>query len=117
MGNQALTKEHGAPLRLYTPDRFGIKIPKWLIKIEAIDTDYQGFWQQRGWSESGFVKTATVIDALQTDSGDQTLVGWIAFAGARGIQSVKGHVDQGEENLLIARPPTAVFMGKPGKFQ
>jgi DMSO/TMAO reductase YedYZ molybdopterin-dependent catalytic subunit len=42
MGNQALTKVHGAPLRLYTPDRFGIKNPKWLIKIEAIDRDYRG---------------------------------------------------------------------------
>ena len=100
MGNQALTESHGAPLRLYTPDRFGIKNPKWLIKIEAIDTDYQGFWQQRGWSQSGFVKTTTVIDTLQTDSSNQTLVGGIAFAGARGIQSVELRVDKGDWRLV-----------------
>jgi hypothetical protein len=95
MGNQPLTKNHGAPLRLYTPDRFGIKNPKWIIKIEAIDTDYLGFWQQRGWSESGFIKTTTVIDTIQTDSEAQTLIGGIAFAGARGIESVEFRVDQG----------------------
>ncbi len=100
MGNQALTKGHGAPLRLYTPDRFGIKNPKWLIKIEAIDTDYQGFWQQRGWSKSGFVKTTTVIDTIQTDSSNQTLVGGIAFAGARGIQLIELRVDEGEWRLV-----------------
>jgi hypothetical protein len=105
MGNQALTKAHGAPLRLYTPDRFGIKNPKWLIKIEAIDTDYQGFWQQRGWSESGFVKTTTVIDTIQTGSGDPILIGGIAFVGARGIQSVELRVDEGEWRIVdLDRP-------------
>jgi hypothetical protein len=95
MGNQPLTKSHGAPLRLYTPNRFGIKNPKWLIKIEAIDTDYLGFWQQRGWSESGIIKTTSVIDTVLTDSGVQTQVGGIAFAGARGIQVVEWRVDEG----------------------
>jgi hypothetical protein len=105
MGNQALTKVHGAPLRLYTPNRFGIKNPKWLIKIEAIDTNYQGFWQQRGWSESGFVKTTTVIDTIQTGSGNQTLVGGIAFAGARGIQSVELRVNEGEWRIVDSDRP------------
>ena len=95
MGNQPLTKSHGAPLRLYTPNRFGIKNPKWLIKIEAIDTDYLGFWQQRGWSESGIIKTTSVIDTVLTDSGIQTQVGGIAFAGSREIQGVEWRVDEG----------------------
>lgn len=95
MGNQPLTKSHGAPLRLYTPNRFGIKNPKWLIKIEAIDTDYLGFWQQRGWSESGIIKTTSVIDTVLTETGVQTQVGGIAFAGARGIQGVEWRVDEG----------------------
>jgi len=105
MGNQALTKKHGAPLRLYTPNRFGIKNPKWIIKIEAIDSDYLGFWQQRGWSESGIVKTTTVIDTIQTDSKHQTLIGGIAFAGARGIRSVEYRIDEGQWNTAeIDRP-------------
>lgn len=95
MGNQPLTRSHGAPLRLYTPNRFGIKNPKWLINIEAIDTDYLGFWQQRGWSESGLIKTTSVIDTIVSDSGIQTQVGGIAFSGARGIQGVEWRVDEG----------------------
>jgi hypothetical protein len=95
MGNQPLTKDHGAPLRLYIPNRFGMKNPKWILKIEAVDEDYLGFWQSRGWSESSIVKTTSVIDTIQTDSGALALLGGIAFAGARGIQSVEWRIDDG----------------------
>lgn len=95
MGGQPLTRSHGSPLRVYTPGRYGIKNPKWIIKIEAIDNDYKGFWQQRGWTESGFVKSASVIDTFQNGSDGMTMVGGIAFAGARGIQSVELSVDDG----------------------
>ena len=96
MGGQPLTRSHGSPLRVYTPGRYGIKNPKWIIKIEAIDSDYKGFWQQRGWTESGFIKTTSVIDTTQIGSDDVTMMGGIAFAGARGIQSVELSVDDGE---------------------
>jgi DMSO/TMAO reductase YedYZ molybdopterin-dependent catalytic subunit len=96
MGGQPLTRSHGSPLRVYTPGRYGIKNPKWIIKIEAIDSDYKGFWQQRGWTESGFIKTTSVIDTSQIGSDDVTMMGGIAFAGTRGIQSVELSVDDGE---------------------
>ena len=95
MGNQPLTRVHGSPLRLYTPGRYGIKNPKWIIKIEALDSDYKGFWQQRGWTEGGIIKTTSVIDTSQV-SNEAVLLGGIAFAGARGIQGVELSVD-GEE--------------------
>jgi hypothetical protein len=96
MGGQPLTRSHGAPLRVYTPGRYGIKNPKWIIKIEAIDHDYKGFWQQRGWTESGFVKTTSVIDTSQNGAEDMLMLGGIAFAGARGILGVELSVDDGE---------------------
>ncbi len=96
MGNQPLSKVHGAPLRLYTPGRFGIKNPKWIIKIEAIDNDYKGFWQQRGFTDNGIVQTSAVIDTTQDSSDDQVTVGGIAFAGAREIQRVELSIDEGE---------------------
>ena len=67
MGNQPLTKNHGAPIRLYTPGKYGMKSPKWIIKIEAIDHDYQGYWQQQGWSDDAEVKTTAVIDTILTN--------------------------------------------------
>ena len=96
MGNQPLTQEHGAPLRLYTPDRFGMKNPKWIIKIEAVDSDYFGYWEQRGWSEQAWVKTTSVIDTIQKRESGSIEVGGIAFAGARGIERVEVRVGEGE---------------------
>jgi hypothetical protein len=95
MGNQPLTRQHGAPLRLYTPDRFGMKNPKWIIKIEAVDKDYLGYWEQRGWSEDAWVQTASVIDATGSENTNAIQLGGIAFAGARGISKVEISVDGG----------------------
>jgi hypothetical protein len=94
MGNQPLTKKHGSPIRLYTPSRFGMKNPKWIIRIDAIDSDYKGFWQKRGWSESAFVKTTSVIDTTIPETNNLIEVGGIAFAGARGIEAVELSVDE-----------------------
>jgi hypothetical protein len=96
MGAQPLTRSHGSPLRLYTPGRYGIKNPKWIIKIEALDSDYKGFWQQRGWTEDGFIQTTSVIDTSHQAPDGLVSVGGIAFSGERGIQKVEVKVDDGE---------------------
>jgi DMSO/TMAO reductase YedYZ molybdopterin-dependent catalytic subunit len=96
MGDHPLTSAHGAPLRLYTPDRFGMKNPKWIIKIEALNQDYFGYWEQRGWSEQAFVKTTSVIDTVKTLKNGKVEAGGIAFAGARGIRKVELQVDGGD---------------------
>jgi hypothetical protein len=96
MGNQPLTRTHGSPLRLYTPGRYGIKNPKWIIKIEAVNNDYKGFWQQRGWTESGIIKTTSVIDTTKENSPGEVMAGGIAFSGDRGILSVELRVDDGD---------------------
>jgi hypothetical protein len=82
-----------------------MKNPKWIIKIEAIDSDYSGFWEQRGWSEEAWVQTTSVIDTTVTDEANLTQVGGIAFAGARGIQSVELSVDEGPwKTVELDRP-------------
>lgn len=95
MGSKPLNQKHGAPLRLYTPNRFGMKNPKWIIKIEAVNEDYLGFWEQRGWSEEAIVQTTSVIDTYNDGGSGRIDVGGIAFAGARGIDSVELRVDEG----------------------
>lgn len=95
MGNQPLTEKHGAPIRLYTPNRFGMKNPKWIILIEAVNEDYQGYWEQRRWSEQAWVQTTSVIDAANS-TGGQVQVGGIAFAGSRGISRVEIQADDAE---------------------
>src|SRR5262245_59809101 len=48
-----LTREHGFPLRIYIPDVHGMKQPKWIESIEAIDHWEPGFWVERGWKQGG----------------------------------------------------------------
>ena len=37
MNGAPLTAEHGFPLRVYIPNRYGMKQPKWIMRIDAID--------------------------------------------------------------------------------
>jgi DMSO/TMAO reductase YedYZ molybdopterin-dependent catalytic subunit len=97
-----LTEKHGFPLRIYIPDRYGMKQPKWIINIEVV-ADYQdGYWVRRGWDEIAQMRTTSVIDTVATDAisrkDGQFLVpiGGIAHAGAREISKVEVKVDEGE---------------------
>jgi DMSO/TMAO reductase YedYZ molybdopterin-dependent catalytic subunit len=98
---QPLTEGHGAPLRIYIPDRYGMKQPKWITEIEATETYEEGYWVRRGWDEVARMQTTSVIDTVATDAlieeGDRTLVpiGGIAHAGDRGISKVEVQVDDG----------------------
>jgi len=57
-----ITLEHGAPLRLVVPKRYGWKSAKWVNGIELMDENRPGFWESRGyhmegdpWKEERFV--------------------------------------------------------------
>jgi hypothetical protein len=94
MGGNPLTSEHGAPIRLYTPGRYGMKNPKWIIKIEALNENYAGYWEQRGWDEDAFVRTTSVIDVIHMNQADVVEAGGIAFAGDREISQVELQIDE-----------------------
>ena len=51
---------HGYPLRIYIPDRYGMKQPKW-INIKVMDHDEDGYWVERGWDKVR-MKATSVID-------------------------------------------------------
>src|SRR5262249_54462 len=52
MNGKALERTHGFPMRVYTPNRYGMKNSKWLIGIEALGADYaDGYWEVRGWDK------------------------------------------------------------------
>ena len=95
--------DHGFPLRIWIPDRFGMKQPKWITGIEVIADFELGYWVSRGWSPEALVKATSVIDTVAVDSliedGDRKLVpiGGIAYAGARGISRVEVLVDNEPE--------------------
>ena len=103
--------DHGFPLRIWLPDRYGMKQPKWITGIEVTDEYQQGYWVERSWSEVAQVKATSVIDTVAVndivESGGRMLVpvGGIAFAGARGISKVEVNVDGGGWREAQLRAP------------
>lgn len=104
-----LTREHGFPLRIYIPDVYGMKQPKWIESIEAIDHWEPGFWVERGWNKVAQMHTTSVIDTVAMDMniGQRKLVpiGGIAHAGARGVSKVEVRVDDGPWQQAMLRTP------------
>jgi len=107
-----LTTRHGFPLRTYIPDLYGMKQPKWLQSIEAMDHKEPGYWVKRGWDETARMKATSVIDTVsvdmmlaQADRNTRIPVGGIAHAGARGISKVEVRVDSGPWTEARLRAP------------
>ena len=103
--------DHGFPLRIWLPDRYGMKQPKWITGME-ITKEYQpGYWVERGWDEVAQVKSTSVIDnivvdyIIDKDNKKVVPIGGIAFAGARGISKVEVRVDGGPWEEAQLRAP------------
>lgn len=100
--DQPLTREHGFPLRVYIPDRYGMKQPKWITEIEVVAEYAEGYWVRRGWSEAAIMNATSVVDTVAVDAiyeenGSMFVpVGGIAHAGDRSISKVEVRVDGGE---------------------
>ena len=103
--------DHGFPLRIWLPDRFGMKQPKWITEISVVKDYKQGYWVERGWDEVARVKATSVVDTIAQEavyeSGGRMLVpvGGIAFAGARRISKVEVRVDDGPWTEAKLRTP------------
>lgn len=50
---QPLPREHGGPVRMITPRLYAWKGAKWITRIEFLAEDAPGFWERRGYSNSG----------------------------------------------------------------
>ena len=106
-----LLHKHGFPLRIYVPDLYGMKQPKWITEIEVMAKDQDGYWVERSWDKVAQMRATSVIDVVAADSlverDGQTFVpiGGIAHAGARGISAVEVRVDEGEWMPAQLRAP------------
>lgn len=106
-----LTTAHGYPLRIYIPNVYGMKQPKWIVSIEVTERYEDGYWVRRSWDEVARVQATAVVDTVATgdiiEDGDRRLVpvGGIAYAGARGISAVEVRVDDGDWQPAALRAP------------
>jgi DMSO/TMAO reductase YedYZ molybdopterin-dependent catalytic subunit len=128
MNGEALTPTHGFPVRLLVPGIYGMKNVKWITKIEAVDFDFRGYWQRRGWDDRAEYKTMSRIDAPANSVKGETTIAGIAFAGDRGVSKVEVSTDGGKTwEQAVVKPALSAFSwvlwskawaaGQPGKYR
>lgn len=100
MNSEPLPPEHGFPLRVYIPNRYGMKQPKWIKNIEFVAQRVDGYWVDRGWDREAYVNTVSVVDTVVVDpeqgENGTALAGGIAWASARGISKVEVQIDESD---------------------
>lgn len=113
MNGDVLPKQHGYPARLLVPDIYGMKNVKWVTKIEVVEYDYRGYWQERGWGDIATMNTTARIDFPKPRSAltpGANYVGGVALAGARGIQKVEVSTDGGQTWApAVVKPPLGPY--------
>lgn len=120
INGEPLPRKHGYPVRLLVPGMFGEKNVKWITRIDVVDHDAKGFYEQQGWGPHFVPPTRSDIFSPRTRLGgngftfvrqfkaNQTVeIKGRAFAGDRGIRSVEFSTDNGEN----WRPATIYYPG------
>ena len=107
MDGKTLPVDHGFPLRIYIPNRYGMKQPKWIVSMEALSRPASGYWEDRGWSMEARPHIVSIIDTVAKDRMEEGRVpiGGIAWAGDRGIRKVEIQVDGGAWAIARLRTP------------
>lgn len=63
MNNITLPAERGYPFELVAEDKWGYKWIKWITEIELTsDSNYRGYWEQRGYSNTGDLNRSYFVD-------------------------------------------------------
>jgi DMSO/TMAO reductase YedYZ molybdopterin-dependent catalytic subunit len=110
MNGVTLPQGHGFPVRMLVPGIYGMKHCKWLTRIEVVNYDYQGYWQQRGWSDPAPVRITARIDTPLTGSTVQSsrtnYIAGVAFSGNKGISEVDVSTDAGQtwQRAILKQP-------------
>lgn len=114
MNGVTLPQEHGFPARMLVPGIYGMKHCKWVTRIEVVNYDYQGYWQQRGWSDPAPVRMTsridTPLDGSTVTANRTTYIAGVAFSGNKGISEVDVTTDGGQNwRRAILKQPLSGF--------
>ena len=87
-----------------------MKHVKWINRIEVTNQDYQGYWQQRGWSDAAPIRLTSRIDVPfpggTLKAGTPNSIAGVAFSGNKGISEVDVSIDDGKswQQATLKRP-------------
>lgn len=98
MNGEVLPREHGYPVRVLVPGRYGMKNAKWVVNLRALRREFVDWYGQRMWSKDGIVKTMTRIDVPAPKavlSPGQHRIAGVAYGGDRGVVRVEFSADGG----------------------
>ncbi len=139
MNGEPLPPDHGFPLRIFIPGKYGMKQPKWLTEIEFMDHPFTGYWEARGWSNSAWRKINSgffypspsrglfsLLSGAAQVKAPVDVFGW-ALAGPSGVKRVEVSADGGKSwgdaELVENRSPYVWTVWKyhfapekPGKY-
>jgi len=110
MNGATLPQGHGFPARMLVTGIYVMKHCKWFARIEVVNYDYQGYWQQRGWSDPAPVRMTARIDTPLTGSSVRanriTYIAGVAFSGNKGISEVDVSTDAGQtwQGAILKQP-------------
>ena len=113
---QPLTPNHGAPVRLLVPGRYGVASVKWLSRITALDAPFRGFYQAAryvvGAEPLRAMKPRAVIVPPRPPVWAPTTVRGLAWSGQGSITRVDLSVDGGRiwrDATLGSQPSAAAW--------
>jgi len=91
MNGDPLPSRHGFPARVIVPGLYGMFHAKWVTRITLVQGEFLGFWQQKGWTNRGGIRTTAIIATPAPDSVIRGTVeiGGVALSGDRGISRVE----------------------------
>ncbi len=124
MNGAPLTSVHGAPTRLVIPGWYGMANVKWVQRIDALLTPYDGYFQRQryvyedasGVSAVRRMRVKSIITsptAGSTNPSSLVVRGW-AWSGAAAIERVEVVVDGGNQwQLTQLGTPTTPYTWTP----
>lgn len=103
MNGAPLPQRHGYPVRVIVPGLFGEKNVKWVTRIELVNRDVKGFYEQQGWGPNFVIPTSSRFDVPEDKKkiklatvGEGLMLKGVAHAGDRGVSRVEVSFDDGK---------------------
>ncbi len=99
MNGQDLPPDHGYPVRLFIPGKFGMKQPKWITRIELVNHAYLGYWESQGWADDcerwAHARFTDLKEGAKISGKNFEITGY-ALGNLDGIQAIEISVDGGK---------------------